>query len=84
MLHTLSENFPLYAGPLARKVSISDSVRDEVHGNWGKAQMGVNMAWVNGRVLQGEVGIFGYVAFLLLRVYSHLLCYTLEFYSILT
>ncbi|OAX38260.1 hypothetical protein K503DRAFT_800568 [Rhizopogon vinicolor AM-OR11-026] len=72
MLRTLSENFPLYAAPLARKVGVSDSVRDEVHGNWGKAMMGTNMVWVNGRVLEGEVGMFGCVAFLhlLLRTFA--------------
>ncbi|KAG0702039.1 glycosyltransferase family 24 protein [Suillus ampliporus] len=59
LLHTLSTNFPLYAAPLARKISVPDTVRDEVQDNWGKAMMGVNMAWVNGRVLEGEVGIFG-------------------------
>lgn len=58
-LHTLSANFPRYAGLLARKVRVPDTVRDEVQDNWGKATMGVNMVWVNGRVLEGEAGIFG-------------------------
>ncbi|KAG2134823.1 glycosyltransferase family 24 protein [Suillus clintonianus] len=59
VLHTLSTNFPHYAAPLARKVRVPDTVRDEVQDNWGKAMMGVNMVWVNGRVLEGEAGIFG-------------------------
>ncbi|KAG1851914.1 glycosyltransferase family 24 protein [Suillus subluteus] len=59
VLHTLSANFPRYAAPLARKVRVPDTVRDEVQDNWGKATMGVNMVWVNGRVLEGEAGIFG-------------------------
>ncbi|KAG2119470.1 uncharacterized protein F5147DRAFT_756867 [Suillus discolor] len=48
ILYTLSANFPHYAAPLARKVH-----------NWGKAMMGMNMVWINGRVLEGEAGIFG-------------------------
>ncbi|KAG1748320.1 glycosyltransferase family 24 protein [Suillus paluster] len=59
VLYALSTNFPHYAAPLARKVSVPDTIRDEVQDNWGKAMMGVNMVWVNGRVLEGEVGIFG-------------------------
>ncbi|KAG1823651.1 glycosyltransferase family 24 protein [Suillus subaureus] len=59
VLHTLSANFPRYAAPLARKVRVPDTVRDEVQDNWEKAMMGVNMVWVNGRVLEGEAGIFG-------------------------
>ncbi|KAG1729250.1 glycosyltransferase family 24 protein [Suillus lakei] len=59
ILHTLSTNFPRYAAPLARKVPVPDTVRDEVQDNWGKAMMGANMVWVNGRVLDGEAGIFG-------------------------
>ncbi|KAG1862437.1 UDP-glucose:glycoprotein glucosyltransferase-domain-containing protein [Suillus tomentosus] len=59
ILHTLSANFPRYAAPLARKVRVPDAVRDEVQDNWGKAMMGVNTVWINGRVLEGEAGIFG-------------------------
>ncbi|KAG2069543.1 hypothetical protein BDR04DRAFT_1101419 [Suillus decipiens] len=59
ILHTLSANFPRYAAPLARKVRVPDTVRDEVQDNWAKAIMGMNIVWVNGRVLEGEVGIFG-------------------------
>lgn len=62
MLNTLSTNFPRYAAPLARKVRVPDAVRDEVQENWVKAMMGVNMIWVNGRVLEGEAGIFGCVS----------------------
>ena len=63
MLRALSGNFPLYAAPLARKIIVLDLVRDEVSNNWGKAAMGVNMAWVNGRVLENGIGMFGCVAF---------------------
>lgn len=59
ILNTLSTNFPRYAAPLARKVRVPDAVRDEVQENWVKAMMGINMVWVNGRVLEGEAGIFG-------------------------
>ncbi|KAG1758191.1 hypothetical protein EDD22DRAFT_957142 [Suillus occidentalis] len=31
----------------------------EVHENWVKAIMGMNLVWVNGKVLEGEAGIFG-------------------------
>jgi hypothetical protein len=62
ILNTLSTNFPRYAAPLARKVRVPDAVRDEVQENWVKAMMGMNMVWVNGRVLEGEAGIFGCVS----------------------
>ncbi|KAG2738688.1 hypothetical protein P692DRAFT_201798223 [Suillus brevipes Sb2] len=56
ILNTLSTNFPRYAAPLARKVRVPDAVRDEVHENWAKAMMGMNMVWFNGKVLEGEAG----------------------------
>ncbi|KAG2742663.1 hypothetical protein P692DRAFT_20216455 [Suillus brevipes Sb2] len=56
--HTVYE-FSRCVAPLARKVRVPDAVRDEVHENWVKAMMGMNMVWVNGKVLEGEAGIFG-------------------------
>jgi hypothetical protein len=59
--HTVYE-FSRCVAPLARKVRVPDAVRDEVHENWVKAMMGMNMVWVNGKVLEGEAGIFGCVS----------------------
>lgn len=64
LFQALTNSFPLYATSLARKIQVSDEVRDEVYDNWVKAAQGVNMAWVNGRILnenEGSVGgIFGW------------------------
>lgn len=63
LFQTLTNSFPLYATSLARKIKVSDDVKDEVHDNWAKASQGVNMAWVNGRLLDenegSAAGIFG-------------------------
>ncbi|KAG6330916.1 hypothetical protein ID866_8172 [Astraeus odoratus] len=63
VFRTLSTSFPLYATSLARKVQLTDEVNDEVLENWAKASPGVNMVWVNGRVLNEDQGgsgnIFG-------------------------
>ncbi|KIJ61523.1 glycosyltransferase family 24 protein [Hydnomerulius pinastri MD-312] len=60
---TLSTSFPLYATSLARKIKISPKLGDEVYDNWAKAAPGINMAWVNGRVISENEGsaanIFG-------------------------
>lgn len=63
LFQTLTNSFPLYATPLARKIQVSEEVTDEVYENWEKAAQGVNMAWVNGRLLNenegSAAGIFG-------------------------
>ncbi|KAF8549596.1 hypothetical protein OG21DRAFT_1515006 [Imleria badia] len=63
LFQTLTNSFPLYATSLARKIKVSDEVNDEIYDNWGKAAQGVNMAWVNGRLLNenegSAAGIFG-------------------------
>ena len=63
IFQTLTNSFPLYATSLARKIQLSDEVTDEVYDNWMKATQGVNMAWVNGRLLDenegSAAGIFG-------------------------
>ena len=63
LFQTLTNSFPLYATSLARKIKVSDDVRDEVYSNWVKAAQGVSVAWVNGRPLNenegSAAGIFG-------------------------
>ena len=64
LFQTITNSFPLYATSLARKIKVSEEVRDEVYDNWVKAAQGVNMAWVNGRLLNenegSAAGIFGW------------------------
>lgn len=64
LFQTLTNSFPLYATSLARKIKVSEEVENEVRDNWMKASQGVNMAWVNGRVLDenegSAAGIFGW------------------------
>lgn len=59
LFRTLSTSFPLYATSLARKVHVSDELRDEIYENWAKATAGTSMAWVNGRVLNEDQGASG-------------------------
>lgn len=59
LFRTLSSSFPLYATSLARKIPVSDELRDEVLENWAKATPGANMVWVNGRVLNDDQGASG-------------------------
>ncbi|KAF9239780.1 glycosyltransferase family 24 protein [Melanogaster broomeanus] len=59
IFNTLSTSFPLYATSLARKIKSSDMLRNEVYENWAKAAPGVNMAWVNGRVINENEGSAG-------------------------
>ncbi|KIJ15969.1 glycosyltransferase family 24 protein [Paxillus involutus ATCC 200175] len=59
LFSTLSTSFPLYATSLARKIKVLDELRDEVHENWAKAAPGVNMVWVNGRVINENEGSAG-------------------------
>ncbi|KIK98602.1 glycosyltransferase family 24 protein [Paxillus rubicundulus Ve08.2h10] len=59
LFSTLSTSFPLYATSLARKIKVLDDLRDEVHENWAKASPGVNMVWVNGRVINENEGSAG-------------------------
>ncbi|KAL4079421.1 glycosyltransferase family 24 protein [Scleroderma citrinum] len=59
VFRTLSTSFPLYATSLARKVHVSDELRDEIYENWAKATPGTNMVWVNGRVLNEDQGASG-------------------------
>ncbi|KAH7886870.1 glycosyltransferase family 24 protein [Phlebopus sp. FC_14] len=56
LFRALSNSFPLYAASLARKIRIRDDLRDEVYENWAKAAPGVNMAWVNGRLINENDG----------------------------
>ncbi|KAI6043927.1 glycosyltransferase family 24 protein [Pisolithus marmoratus] len=59
LVRTLSTSFPLYATSLARKIAVSDELKDEVYENWAKAAPGANMVWVNGRVLNEDQGASG-------------------------
>ncbi|KAF8137406.1 glycosyltransferase family 24 protein [Boletus edulis] len=63
LFQTLTNSFPLYATSLARKIKVSEEVKDEVYDNSARAAPGMNIAWVNGRVLnenEGSMaGIFG-------------------------
>ncbi|KAI6106945.1 glycosyltransferase family 24 protein [Pisolithus croceorrhizus] len=59
LLRTLSTSFPLYATSLARKITVSGELKDEVHENWAKSAPGANMVWVNGRALNEDQGASG-------------------------
>ena len=47
-LKQLSQNFPKYATTIARRVTVSNELEEEVQSNHAKAQPGVNMVWLNG------------------------------------
>ncbi|KAG9313493.1 glycosyltransferase family 24 protein [Chiua virens] len=59
----LTNSFPLYTTSLARKIDVSEELKEEIYYNWAKVPQGANMAWVNGRVLHenegSAAGIFG-------------------------
>ena len=69
----LAQNFPRYAGALARRVPVSSALLEEVGGNQQRARGGMSMAWLNGvaiderdmnpfallRLLRRERGIMG-------------------------
>ena len=59
-LKQLSQNFPKYMLPLARRVNVTDELENEVMLNAGLVQVGVNVMWLNGQVLQDtEINPFG-------------------------
>ncbi|RPD60390.1 glycosyltransferase family 24 protein [Lentinus tigrinus ALCF2SS1-7] len=50
-LKHLAQNFPRYAGALARRVSVEQELVDELAANQPRARGGVNVAWLNGVTL---------------------------------
>lgn len=81
VLKTLSQNFPVYASGLARRVVVHEGLETEAGSNQVKAQGGINAAWLNGAAVgEGSWDAFGSVllptllffeTFLLL---SHFMC----------
>ncbi|KAL6299204.1 glycosyltransferase family 24 protein [Sparassis latifolia] len=47
-LKQLSQNFPKYAAPLARRITVDPALLDEVEENQVKVPGGANIAWLNG------------------------------------
>jgi len=59
MIH-LSQNFPKYATSVARRVIVDPVLQEELEHNSIKAQAGINMAWLNGFVIQdSDINPFG-------------------------
>ena len=59
----LAQNFPRYAGALARRVTISPDVLEEIAENQPRARAGVNLVWLNGIALEEkDLTPFGYVS----------------------
>jgi UDP-glucose:glycoprotein glucosyltransferase len=54
ILRHLSQSFPAFASALARRVTVSEAVKEEVTNNGMKMQQGMNMVWLNGAPLEGE------------------------------
>ncbi|KAI0754012.1 glycosyltransferase family 24 protein [Daedaleopsis nitida] len=50
-LKHLAQNFPRYAGALARRVAVDPLLLEELAANQPRARGGVNMAWLNGVAL---------------------------------
>ncbi|TFK82573.1 glycosyltransferase family 24 protein [Polyporus arcularius HHB13444] len=51
-LKHLAQNFPRYAGALARRVSVDELLLEELSTNQPRARGGVNVAWLNGVTLE--------------------------------
>ncbi|KAI1789267.1 glycosyltransferase family 24 protein [Ganoderma leucocontextum] len=51
-LKHLAQNFPRYAGALARRVVVQPELLEEIASNQPRARGGVNMAWLNGVALE--------------------------------
>ena len=51
-LKHLSQNFPRYAGALARRVAVQAELLDEIAANQPRARGGLNVAWLNGVTLE--------------------------------
>ena len=55
----ISQNFPKYATSIARRVTVDSALLDELGENWRKVQVGLDIVWLNGMVLQNtDVNIF--------------------------
>ena len=62
-LKHLAQNFPRYASALARRVTISPDVLEEIAENQPRARAGVNLVWLNGIALEEkDLTPFGYVS----------------------
>ena len=48
ILKQLSQNFPRYAGALARQGSVDAALAEEVENNQAVVRGGLNIAWLNG------------------------------------
>ena len=53
-LKLLAQDFPRYAGALARRVPVDPLLLAELDANQPRARPGVNMAWLNGVALEEE------------------------------
>ncbi len=59
-LKHLAQNFPRYAGALARRIAVSTDLLDELAANQPRARGGVNMVWLNGVALdERNINPFG-------------------------
>jgi UDP-glucose:glycoprotein glucosyltransferase len=60
ILKTLSQDFPKYAAPLARRVVVNESITQELHDNQLMLPAGANVFWLNGvSVPEKDVTPFG-------------------------
>lgn len=62
-LKQLAQNFPRFAGALARRVTVNESLLNEVAENQAKAPGGANAIWLNGAAIEEkDMNPFAYVA----------------------
>jgi UDP-glucose:glycoprotein glucosyltransferase len=65
-LKQILDDFPKYASSIARRVSITPQLADEVLSNALKAQQGINAVWLNGAVVSDtDMSPFGCVLYLI-------------------
>ena len=63
MTRQLAQNFPRYASAVARRVTVSEAVEQEITNNQAKAQGGISVVWLNGAQLnEGDMNPFSCVA----------------------
>lgn len=62
ILKQLSQNFPRYATPLARQVTVDEELAEEVESNQAIARGGTSVAWLNGvQLTEKDMNPFAYV-----------------------
>ena len=70
-LKHLSQNFPRYAGALARRVTVNQSLLEEITENQARAPGGASAVWLNGvSIEEKDWNPFAYVVYHALEPHS--------------